>query len=455
MRIVVVKAVLPYPPDQGTKVVTLALLQALARRHDVTLCTSLLDARDARFVPEVERTGARVRTVVAPNRRSVLHRALYKIGWIGQSVLGGVPTPVYYSAHGALRRLVREVTRDTPADVAVVEYWYLAPLLPDIHARRMVLLAHDADTEVNRLRRTTSRGPIRWLRAVQHARAARWETRAFQNVDAVLTLTDADRDAVASTLEEAGGPRPPVRVLPIPLTRPVTAGSSLDGAPSPTVRDPRLVLLYGAFTADFNRDGADWFLRDVLPKIHPAVPDVRVVIGGSGDLTRIARAARGRPVEVVGYLTDLDEWLRRAAAVVLPLRFGGGLHIRLVEAMAQGAAVVSTSLGVRGLPLADGREILVADDAAGFAEGVVRLLRDPALRTHIGEAAGARARQLFAREEQEVRMLEVFETLARTLRPRGGDPAVGEPAGMPRSGAPRNRTGASSTPHVGAVRRSR
>ncbi len=102
MRVVIAKPILPYPADQGTKAVTLGMLRALGRAHEVTLVCRLLSRDEARFVAPLEReTGVRVRAVLAPNRRSPLHRAPYRVGAGGGAAR--CPRETFYDAPRAWR----------------------------------------------------------------------------------------------------------------------------------------------------------------------------------------------------------------------------------------------------------------------------------------------------------------------------------------------------------------
>jgi len=148
----VVKPILPFPPTQGTRRVTLSLLRALGADHEVTLVAPLLapgDAGPARRLEEL--TGCRVLSRPAPNRRSNLHRVWYKAAYLLQSFAGGHSPRALYAAPPRLLEAAAEFTGREPADLAIFEYWYSYRYFPHVRARRRVLLAHDAEFAVNRL----------------------------------------------------------------------------------------------------------------------------------------------------------------------------------------------------------------------------------------------------------------------------------------------------------------
>jgi glycosyltransferase involved in cell wall biosynthesis len=139
-----------------------------------------------------------------------------------------------------------------------------------------------------------------------------------------------------------------------------------------------------------------WFVTDILPLVRRHAPDASLSIVGR-DPARTVRelAARVPGVTVTGTVPDVGLYLERCAVVVVLLRVGGGTRLKIFEAMAIEKAVVSTHIGAEGLPIADGNELLLADDPRAFAGAVVSLLQDRAMARRLGEAAATRVRRDF------------------------------------------------------------
>src|SRR5262249_28581209 len=125
------------------------------------------------------------------------------------------------------------------------------------------------------------------------------------------------------------------------------------------------------------------------PLIRKTVPEVNLSVVGRDPPPRVQHLARDGVV-ITGTVPDVRPWMNRASVFVVPLRVGGGTRLKILEAMASGRPVVSTSLGCEGLDVKDGDNILVADTPTAFADAVVRCLREPELR----RALGARGRAL-------------------------------------------------------------
>ncbi|HEX6008680.1 MAG TPA: glycosyltransferase family 4 protein, partial [Actinomycetota bacterium] len=148
---------------------------------------------------------------------------------------------------------------------------------------------------------------------------------------------------------------------------------------------PPTLLLAGALSYTPNADAARYFVRDIFPKIRDRIPDAQLRLVGRHD--RRAEEMRGEGVTLTGYVHDIRAELAHADAVVVPIRFGGGTRIKVLEAFAHRIPVVSTSLGCEGLEVVGGRHVLISDDPDGFAADCIRLLTDRRLRGGLVAAA--------------------------------------------------------------------
>jgi glycosyltransferase involved in cell wall biosynthesis len=171
-----------------------------------------------------------------------------------------------------------------------------------------------------------------------------------------------------------------------------------------------------------NEDAAVWLMREILPRVRQAVPAARLTVVGkspSAFLRRLA-AAVGQAA-VTGRVDDVRPYLERARVVAVPLRVGGGTRIKIFEAMAARRPVVSTTIGAEGLPVAHGRDVLIADGDADFAEAVVQVLTDDRLAERL---AGA-GRELVEERFDWTQAAAAFDALlqrATSLQPSGFSP---------------------------------
>jgi glycosyltransferase involved in cell wall biosynthesis len=153
-------------------------------------------------------------------------------------------------------------------------------------------------------------------------------------------------------------------------------------------QSPGMRLLFvGGLNYHPNLDSADYLLCEIFPLIRARLPEVRLDIVGH-ELWRIAGLLpENSGVELHENVPEILPWFRGADLLVVPLRYGAGIRIKILEAMAAGLPIVTTSKGCEGLQVVHGRELLVADDPETFASEVIRLLDDHALRRTLAENA--------------------------------------------------------------------
>jgi glycosyltransferase involved in cell wall biosynthesis len=151
-------------------------------------------------------------------------------------------------------------------------------------------------------------------------------------------------------------------------------------APAPPPAGEPAILFIGGMHWPPNADGVLWFTREALPVVQAREPGAHFYAVGLRPPPELARAqALDLGVTTPGYVTDVDEYWRRSRVFVVPLRAGGGMRVKILDAWARGLPVVSTSIGAEGLAYKPGEDILIADTPEAFARAVLQVLRDPEL----------------------------------------------------------------------------
>ena len=177
---------------------------------------------------------------------------------------------------------------------------------------------------------------------------------------------------------------------------------------APAAVEPNTLVFNGSLTYHANYDAMRYFLAEVFPLIQQQEPGVSLTITGPTSGVDLSGLRLNDGVRLSGYLDDIRPLLASASACVVPIRSGGGTRLKILEAMALGTPVVSTSKGAEGLEVTPGKQILVADEPAEFAAQVICLLRAPALR----EQLRTRARRLV---EQQYDWREIGQRFANLV----------------------------------------
>ncbi|MFO7169096.1 MAG: glycosyltransferase family 4 protein, partial [Chloroflexota bacterium] len=214
--------------------------------------------------------------------------------------------------------------------------------------------------------------------SAQWAKLAAYERRVLRAVDAAVAVSEQDARALRRLAPE-------VR-LAIAPNGVDTAHFSRPGLAALTSGGPTLVF---SGTLDYrpNLDALAWFVAEVLPRIRAARPDVRLVAVGKRPAPELRQmAARGELV-LTGEVADARPFIAGADVYVVPMRIGGGIRLKLLEALSLEAPTVSTSLGAEGVEgLRHAEHCLLADTPAAFAEAVLRLLDDREYARRLGAA---------------------------------------------------------------------
>ena len=319
------------------------------------------------------------------------------------SVFGRRPFSCAKYAHPEARRLLEKCLREAPpGEVAVADY-----LMSFIHfdgldlpARPpVVVFQHNLESLIWERHVQTARDPLRRFVCARE----RDLTRAFEDI---VARRAAGQIAVSEEEErafrEARGMSNVLGWVPTGVDcdyfQPV----------SPAAEAPPTLVFLGSMDWQANVEAIRHFAEHSLPRIRQAVPETRLMLLGRNPVPALRElAARDPLVEVTGTVDDVRPYLERSTLMILPLRVGGGTRIKVFEGMAAGLPVVSTQVGVEGLPVVDGVHALLADTPAAFAEAVIALLQDPARRTALAQTARAWVEAEFSWERAARQFLDL------------------------------------------------
>jgi glycosyltransferase involved in cell wall biosynthesis len=391
----------PLPLKAGGRIRVFNLLKRLAARHRITLLC-LVDSDEEFSAHRAELEALCERVIGVRWRPGVfgLTGRVIRAGRLGF----GLPVVALNKRSPELAATLRGLVRDGQFDVVQIDWIQMAqhvdaldlPLL----ARRGVLVEHDVAWLPLERRAALASGAARWFWRREARLMRSFEIGMAARCAQVVAMSPDD----AARLEAQGLRN--VTVVP----NGVDIGYyTADPAPA---KEPFTLMFIGWMRHDPNVDGLLYFLHEIWPLVLRDVPDARFVVVGSPVAVVSRAVARATRVELAGYVPDVRPRLRAATVSVVPLRVGGGTRLKILESMAAGTAVVSTSVGCEGLGLEPDRHLMVADEPAAFAAGVVRVLRDPALRQRIERDAFDAVSARYDWSIMADRMEEVYRRIA-------------------------------------------
>jgi sugar transferase (PEP-CTERM/EpsH1 system associated) len=376
MKVLFLNSGLLLPLDKGGKLRTWHLLRHLATRHSITyVCFADPDE------PKQHREGMVevCNSLVTVARRDAGKGSLRFYADAARHLIDPLPYAVgkYRSDEYAGR--VQYLLRQGSFEVVIADFLPPVVNLPTSIPVPAVLFTHNVEAEIWRRHAENAASPVsRLLLQQQWRRMLRFERQALTRFDLVLAVSDTDRDTFA-------------RLYPGALRRPVhvvqTGVDTTYFTPIPG-RERRAHLVFtGSMDWLPNEDGMTYFVREILPLVRRAEPDATLSIVGRAPTPAVQRLAHEPGVEVTGRVDDVRPHIAAAAVYIVPLRIGGGTRLKIFEAMSMGKAVVSTTVGAEGLPVAPERDIVIEDEPARFADAVVRLIRNEDERRRVERAA--------------------------------------------------------------------
>jgi glycosyltransferase involved in cell wall biosynthesis len=396
MRILLVTSMVPDRGGIGAIPKLLAAeLEGLGERHEVTLLTTFgEDPGQAEAAARLRASDYDVHAVDRRRSSSLPRRWWVRTDLAGTWLTRPWPWRVVCGAAG-VQPLLDRLLAEREFDVIAVEDNPMAVLrfpagVPVVFTEHEAIRAPADQWRASRLRER----PLAALRARDWRRWEGFLPRAWERFDLLQVFCEADAAAVrrrAPALAER------VRVNPY--------GMILPPAADPARETPGTVLFTGTFAHLPNRDAALWLASEIMPAVRSRRPEATLRIVGRTPPREVLELA-GPGVEIVADAESMEPHLEAAAVIVAPVRSGGGMRMKVLEAIGRGKAVVTTGLGAEGFSSFDeALPFAVADDAAGQAEAIAALLADDERR----RALGAQAREFAVRHHSPAAWAERLE----------------------------------------------
>jgi glycosyltransferase involved in cell wall biosynthesis len=363
VRLLVLDEEFPYPTNSGKRTRSFNLYRRLAAQFHIRYIGYGTKESEAAAALR----GAGIEPVAVPTSVPVKQGILFYLRLFA-NLRSSLPYIVTSHYSAIYRNTVRDsLTRFKP-DVLLCEWTPYAVHAIGVSSTKKLLSTHNIEADIwRRYYDNESNALRRWYIEKQWRKVEHFERTALKWVDGALAVSEQDRVRL-----EQMRPGLPTTVI--------SNGVDLDyfrPMPQPTQR--RHLVFTGSMDWRPNQDAFRYFVQDILPLLRHTFPDLECTFVGRDPPADI-RAMTGIPgVHVSGTVDDVRPYVQQAAVYIVPLRVGGGSRLKILEAMAMGRAIVSTTVGAEGLDLGDHHPVLLADDPAGFADAVLRLLADPEL----------------------------------------------------------------------------
>ena len=382
LRVLVIDEEMPFPPDAGKRIRTWNLLRRLARRHSVTLLCYGQENDPAKAALE----SANIKVCLADPPPSGSGMALY--AKLAANLFSYYPYSVVKHYSSAFQNAYATLLRQSDWDLIHCEWTPYARFVSPKTSVPVLIATHNVEAQIWERRAQHASNPLaKSFFALQARKMRRFEIDALRYADAVTAVSEPDADTI--------------RKWGVASVHIVPNGVDIESYESVSEVEQKDDLLSISSLDWFpNADALEYFATQIMPLVRKQHPSAVLRIVGR----RPPDSLRNKltildGIDFVGEVPDVRPYLKRASVVVVPLRIGGGSRLKILEALAAGKAVVSTSVGAEGLDLVPSQEICIADGPAEFARTVVALLTSSNDRRRIGLAGRARVEKEYGWEQ--------------------------------------------------------
>ena len=379
MKILWVKPGKLLPLDTGGKLRTYNILRKLAAAHELTYLSYYGGQRDESYEREIltHLPGTFSIYTAAPDTTAAERYLDYlrRLMWRAPYAVSKFTAP-------QVQQVLSEWIRARRFDVAVCDFLSSTLNFPENLATPTALFQHNVETVLwKRKAEMEVKTFDRLVSKIEYAKMRRFEPQQTRRFHHVIAVSEADRQAMSSMVDPSH-----ISVVPtgVDLSKYRYDPAALPEGP--------IVIFTGSMDWEPNIDGVEFFCKEVWPLVLAKIPQAHFRIVGRDPHPRVKKLA-SESVEVTGTVPSIVDHLREAVVFVVPLRIGGGTRIKIYEGMAMGKATVSTTIGAEGLDVEHGRDILLEDTPASFADAIVTLLQDENMRQRYEAAAAATARK--------------------------------------------------------------
>lgn len=388
MRILLLTPRLPWPPVDGGRIAMARLAESLAAAGAEVEVLSMNPRKhrgSASAAPmPTQAVDIDTSRVIAPLARALRER---------------LPYVVARFVSREFERALEATMRRFRPDVVQVESPFLMPYAARISAP-VALRTLNVEFRIWEGLARNERNPLRRFALARVAASLRkYELQQVSCVQGLVTISEEDAADF-----HALGAKVPMHVAPCSMPLPALGGDE---------PERNTVGFIGSLDFRPNQEAVQWIVDELWPRVVARAPEARLSIAGSSPPEWLLRHARERGVEIAADIADAQAFVRRMSVVIAPLFAGGGMRIKVLEAMALAKPIVATTIGAGGIDARHEQELLIADDADSFADSVVRLLRDRDLASRLGAAARARVAERYDGETIARGLLRFYESLPR------------------------------------------
>lgn len=353
---------LPFPPRSGGKMKSWKYVEDLSKRYDLSIAC-LLKEDDSQYIDEFKQAINIEQLITQELQISRNPISLIK------SYLGFPCLNVFRNFSTVFKRKIHSIIDNF--DIVIVDHYEVFQYLPKNYKGKIIMHTHNAEFMLWERMSSLSNNPfLKLILNLEAHRVKSYEKKIFSKAQLIFS-TPSDIELYEKNNFDISKHRTTYHLGNDDLlSKPTLKYEETEGA----------LCFIGTLSWEPNIDGLLWFIKDVWPLVIKEKPTTCFYILGKKGDKRIYEVAKPyQNIIFTGFINDLDHYLKKSTAYVVPLRFGSGMKVKVLDGLYRGSPMVSTAVGVEGLALENGKHFLLANDSEDFANACITLLNDQKL----------------------------------------------------------------------------
>ncbi len=406
MKILIVTPYLPHPKcGHGGGTYLYHFLNHLSKKHQITLA-SFADDREIELVNDLGQLPIELHTIYRIKGRgksifSTFILLLIRTFRLIQSVILWQPYYISKFKNHDMASLIKMLTQNNLFDIIQFEYSQMGSYSKFVKQGKIILREHDVVYRPAYRAYKKSRYLIQKIvLLIEWCRWAKYEPKMVKRFDFVLTSSEQDK----SLLEWLTG-LDNIDFVPFGI-------DVAECIPNYHSRKSNNLLFVGNFSHRPNADAAIWLVENIFPKVQKRIPTTILYIAGANPPERLKSLCANKfNVKLLGFVDDIIPFFRGCGIFVAPLRFGGGVKIKILQAMAQGIPIVTTKIGIEGIAAIYPEGVLVSNSSKEIVDQICKLVNEPELAEKIGNNGWEAMKKSYSWES----IIKKFETIYTDL----------------------------------------
>lgn len=368
MKILFLAHLFPLPLDSGGKIKSFYTLKALSSKHNTYTLAYTRNNDEKLLIQKLQEISPQLRTIDLS--RNLIKKVLDPL----TNLISNKSFIINRDYRYEMRKAFLEVVESFKPDVVHIDHLQMAQFVDFNASYKVVLDNHNVESIIiKRIAETSESISTRLYASVEWPKLQRYELDICKRCNLVLTVSETDE----RTLVDMGVNSSYIDYVPIGVD--TQSFKYID-----RIKSSQNMLSLGTMSWPPNIDSMLYFTKDIMPIIRKQYLGCTLTIAGSNPSPVIQSLASEPDISVTGFVDDADELARKCGVFIVPLRSGSGVRVKILNALAMGLPIVSTTIGVEGLDVRNGEHLLIADTPADFAESVIRVLTDSDLAQKLG-----------------------------------------------------------------------